>query len=150
MPSQQAVNRGPIQPKPFDSFGSFAAIRDRGPTERVILFGSKARGDDDSESDIDLLGTASTKQRHCGFPSMPIGLRGIRDDRRGGETGHGGYRTGICGRMPDSIAIRVGGRVSSHSSPKRQREESASAPLKRPTDVYPDLVAGDLGLHLAE
>jgi hypothetical protein len=32
-----------------------AAIRDRWPVERVILFGSKARGDDDSESDIDLL-----------------------------------------------------------------------------------------------
>jgi len=31
-----------------------AAIRDRWPVERVILFGSKARGDDDSESDIDL------------------------------------------------------------------------------------------------
>jgi hypothetical protein len=60
-----------------------ATIRDRWPVERVILFGSKARGDDDSESDIDLLGTAS-------------------------------------------------------------------APPKRPTDVYPDLVAGDIGLHLAE
>jgi hypothetical protein len=32
----------------------------------------------------------------------------------------------------------------------RQREESASAPPKRPTAVYPDLVAGDIGLHLAE
>ena len=30
-------------------------IRNRWPVERVILFGSKARGDDDSESDIDLL-----------------------------------------------------------------------------------------------
>jgi uncharacterized protein len=30
-------------------------LRERFPVERVILFGSKARGDDDAESDIDLL-----------------------------------------------------------------------------------------------
>jgi predicted nucleotidyltransferase len=30
-------------------------ICNRWPVERVILFGSKARGDDDAESDIDLL-----------------------------------------------------------------------------------------------
>ena len=29
-------------------------IRDRSPVDRVALFGSKARGDDGSESDIDL------------------------------------------------------------------------------------------------
>jgi uncharacterized protein len=34
---------------------TIAAIRDRWPVERVILFGSKARGDDDCESNIDLL-----------------------------------------------------------------------------------------------
>ena len=32
-----------------------AILRNRFPVERVILFGSKARGDDDNESDIDLL-----------------------------------------------------------------------------------------------
>jgi len=32
-----------------------AVLRDCFPVERVILFGSKARGDDDAESDIDLL-----------------------------------------------------------------------------------------------
>lgn len=32
-----------------------AILRERFPVERVILFGSKARGDDDAESDIDLL-----------------------------------------------------------------------------------------------
>ena len=30
-------------------------LKDRFPVEEVILFGSKARGDDDKESDIDLL-----------------------------------------------------------------------------------------------
>ena len=30
-------------------------LRERFPVERVVLFGSKARGDDDPESDIDLL-----------------------------------------------------------------------------------------------
>ncbi|MGC1404147.1 MAG: nucleotidyltransferase domain-containing protein [Thermodesulfobacteriota bacterium] len=30
-------------------------LRDKFPVESVILFGSKARGDDDQESDIDLL-----------------------------------------------------------------------------------------------
>lgn len=30
-------------------------LREQFPVEKVILFGSKARGDDDSESDIDLL-----------------------------------------------------------------------------------------------
>jgi uncharacterized protein len=32
-----------------------AILRDGFPVERVVLFGSKARGDDDNESDIDLL-----------------------------------------------------------------------------------------------
>ncbi len=32
-----------------------AILRQRFPVERVVLFGSKARGDDDLESDIDLL-----------------------------------------------------------------------------------------------
>lgn len=32
-----------------------AILRERFPVERVVLFGSKARGDDDAESDIDLL-----------------------------------------------------------------------------------------------
>ena len=32
-----------------------AALRGRWPVERVILFGSKARGDDEPDSDIDLL-----------------------------------------------------------------------------------------------
>ncbi len=32
-----------------------AILRRRFPIERVVLFGSKARGDDDTESDIDLL-----------------------------------------------------------------------------------------------
>ena len=32
-----------------------AILRQRFPVERVVLFGSKARGDDDDESDIDLL-----------------------------------------------------------------------------------------------
>ncbi len=32
-----------------------AMLRARFPVERVVLFGSKARGDDDSESDVDLL-----------------------------------------------------------------------------------------------
>ena len=36
-------------------------IRYRWPVERVILFGSKARGDDDSESDIDLLVITSSQ-----------------------------------------------------------------------------------------
>lgn len=30
-------------------------LRDRFPVERIVLFGSKARGTDDEESDIDLL-----------------------------------------------------------------------------------------------
>jgi hypothetical protein len=34
---------------------TIAAIRDRWPVEQVILFGSKARGDDGPESGIDLL-----------------------------------------------------------------------------------------------
>jgi len=34
---------------------TIAAIRDRWPVERIILFGSKARGDDERESDFDLL-----------------------------------------------------------------------------------------------
>jgi predicted nucleotidyltransferase len=34
---------------------TIASIRDRWPVERIILFGSKARGDDDPESDLDLL-----------------------------------------------------------------------------------------------
>lgn len=32
-----------------------AILRERFPVEKVILFGSKARGEDDAESDIDLL-----------------------------------------------------------------------------------------------
>jgi predicted nucleotidyltransferase len=36
-------------------------LRSRFPVERVILFGSKARGADDSESDIDLLVLTSRK-----------------------------------------------------------------------------------------
>lgn len=32
-----------------------AILRDQFPVERVVLFGSKARGDDDAESDLDLL-----------------------------------------------------------------------------------------------
>ena len=32
-----------------------AQLRSRWPIERVVLFGSKARGDDDEDSDIDLL-----------------------------------------------------------------------------------------------
>ena len=32
-----------------------AQLRSRWPVERVVLFGSKARGDDDEDSDIDLL-----------------------------------------------------------------------------------------------
>jgi predicted nucleotidyltransferase len=34
---------------------SVRLLRERFPVERVILFGSKARGTDDAESDIDLL-----------------------------------------------------------------------------------------------
>ena len=32
-----------------------AAVTSRWPVERIILFGSKARGDDEPDSDIDLL-----------------------------------------------------------------------------------------------
>ena len=32
-----------------------AVLREKFPIEQIILFGSKARGDDDAESDIDLL-----------------------------------------------------------------------------------------------
>ena len=39
---------------------AIAAIQDRWPVERIILFGSKARGDDDAESDIDLLVMTTT------------------------------------------------------------------------------------------
>ena len=35
--------------------GASAILRQQFPVERVVLFGSKARGDDDAESDIDLL-----------------------------------------------------------------------------------------------
>jgi len=34
---------------------AIALLRERFPVERVILYGSKARGTDDAESDIDLL-----------------------------------------------------------------------------------------------
>ena len=36
-------------------------LRARWPVERVILFGSKARGDDEPDSDIDLLVITSTE-----------------------------------------------------------------------------------------
>jgi predicted nucleotidyltransferase len=44
--------------RPQDKAAIDAAVRilrERFPVEQVILFGSKARGDDDPESDIDLL-----------------------------------------------------------------------------------------------
>jgi predicted nucleotidyltransferase len=39
-------------------------LRERFPVERIILFGSKARGDDDPESDIDLLALTSRPLSH--------------------------------------------------------------------------------------
>jgi predicted nucleotidyltransferase len=39
-------------------------LRERFPVERIVLFGSKARGDDDSESDIDLLVLTSRPLSH--------------------------------------------------------------------------------------
>jgi predicted nucleotidyltransferase len=41
-----------------------AILRERFPVERVVLFGSKARGDDDAESDIDLLLLTSRPMSH--------------------------------------------------------------------------------------
>ena len=41
-----------------------ATLRERFPVERVVLFGSKARGDDDAESDIDLLVLTSRPTSH--------------------------------------------------------------------------------------
>ena len=45
-----------LSPKDRRAVEAAAAIlRRRFPVERIVLFGSKARGDDDTESDIDLL-----------------------------------------------------------------------------------------------
>jgi len=41
-----------------------AILRERFPVERVVLFGSKARGDADAESDIDLLLLTSRPMSH--------------------------------------------------------------------------------------
>ena len=40
-------------------------LRERFPVEQVVLFGSKARGDADSESDIDLLVLTSRPMSHA-------------------------------------------------------------------------------------
>lgn len=55
-------------------------IRKRCPVESVLLFGSKARGDDDAESDIDLLvltaRPVSRSDRHAVVDALfPIQLR---------------------------------------------------------------------------
>ena len=55
-------------------------LRRRFPVEDVILFGSKARGDDDSESDIDLLVLTtrhlSRSERHAVTDALfPLQLR---------------------------------------------------------------------------
>lgn len=55
-------------------------LRRRFPVERIILFGSKARGDDDGESDIDLLVLTSRPlsraQRHAVTDQLfPVQLR---------------------------------------------------------------------------
>jgi len=42
-----------------------AILRERFPVEQVVLFGSKARGDADSESDIDLLVLTSRPMSHA-------------------------------------------------------------------------------------
>jgi predicted nucleotidyltransferase len=57
-----------------------ALLRDRFPVERVILFGSKARGDDDAESDVDLLVLTSrplsrSERRAISDAVFPIQLR---------------------------------------------------------------------------
>jgi predicted nucleotidyltransferase len=42
-----------------------AVLRGQFPVERIILYGSKARGDDDAESDIDLLVLTSRPVGHA-------------------------------------------------------------------------------------
>ena len=55
-------------------------LRDRFPVELVVLFGSKARGDDDAESDVDLLVLTSRplsrSERHAISDALfPLQLR---------------------------------------------------------------------------
>jgi predicted nucleotidyltransferase len=53
-PSLTACDRDAI-------FHVVQGLRSRWPVERVILFGSKARGDDEPDSDVDLLVITSTQ-----------------------------------------------------------------------------------------
>jgi predicted nucleotidyltransferase len=56
-------------------------IKQEYPAERVILFGSYARGDQTEDSDVDLLVVARTKERF--FVRMATVRRLIRDLRDG-------------------------------------------------------------------
>ncbi len=55
-----------------------AILRERFPVERVVLFGSKARGDDDPESDIDLLILTSRPMSHAEQDAMTDALFGLQ------------------------------------------------------------------------
>lgn len=52
----KTLDQAPLEAKDRRAIEAAAAIlRERFPVASVVLFGSKARGDDDEESDIDLL-----------------------------------------------------------------------------------------------
>ena len=55
-----------------------AILRERFPVDRVVLFGSKARGDDDAESDIDLLILTSRPVSHAERSRMTEALFGLQ------------------------------------------------------------------------
>ena len=57
-----------------------AILRERFPVERVVLFGSKARGDADSESDIDLLVLTSRPMSHAEQDSITDALFDLQLD----------------------------------------------------------------------
>jgi len=54
-----------------------ATLRELFPVERVILFGSKARGVDDTESDIDLLVLTSRLMSHAEQSGITKALLGL-------------------------------------------------------------------------
>lgn len=67
--------RDRVSPRDRDAIAEAARIlRERLPVERIILFGSKARGDDDPESDIDLLvltaRPVSGAERHAALAAL--------------------------------------------------------------------------------
>ena len=79
--SVKSLDEIPLAPRDREAIGeAVAALRQVLDVERIVLFGSKARGDDDPESDIDLLvltrgSTSSDDRVRVADAIYPIQLR---------------------------------------------------------------------------